>query len=781
MASTELVQALLKDPKLPYVRQAVERELERRSMDWRRFARPDQLLPAGEWNYWLILSGRGWGKTRTGAEAVRQWVKTNKYVNLIGATADDARDIMIEGEAVALDTPIPTPNGWTTMGELTVGQTVFAGDGQPTKVEWVSEVASDRPCYRVTFRNGESVVADARHQWLVHDCRNYGGSKILTTEQMLGRLRHAPKQYRFTVQMHDGLNLPHRELLIDPYTLGVWLGDGHSHHAAFTTMDEEVLEGVVGETRAWSQKSSKATTYGIRGGLYRQLSELDLLANKHIPRQYFRASKEQRLLLLAGLMDTDGCCSTNGQCEFSNTNWLLIAGVQELLSSLGILHSTCAGGGQPPGGLALGSTKKPYWRVRFKTNLLVFRVTRKLERSRLKYAKRVPIVSIEPVESVPTRCIAVDHPQHIYLFGHSMLPTHNSGIMAICPKVERPIYRKYARKLVWPNGATSLVFTADEPERLRGKQHMKLWADELASWRYSEAWDQAMFGLRLGAHPQAVITTTPRPTKQLRELAANPATYVTKGTTYDNRANLAPSFFTQIIKRYENTRLGRQELNAEILEDNPNALWKRADIDKARITKEACPPLQRIVIGLDPSVSDSADHDMAGIIAVGKGAGQWRDHGYVIDDKSILASPLGWARQTIGCYGAHKADRVVGEINNGGAMIEVTLRTIDPNVSYQTVTASRGKLTRAEPYAALYEQGRIHHVGLFPELEDELCDYDQLGDKPSPNRLDALVWGLHALFGEGMQGQAIFDYLQDAFEKEQAAKNAVLQSQFKVT
>ncbi len=339
-----------------------------------------------------------------------------------------------------------------------------------------------------------------------------------------------------------------------------------------------------------------------------------------------------------------------------------------------------------------------------------------------------------------------------------------SGILATCPKIERPRYRKYARKLEWPNGAVSLIFTADEPERLRGKQHEKLWCDELAAWRYKEAWDQAQFGLRLGATPQAVVTTTPRPTRELRDLVSNPATVVSKGTTYDNRSNLAPSFFTQIISRYEGTRLGRQELNAEILEDNPNALWKRSDIDKGRLRPEEMPPLQRIVIGLDPSVSDSMEHDLAGIIAAGKGAGQWRDHGYIIRDKSILATPLGWARQVISLYGELQADRVIGEINNGGAMIEVTLRTIDPNVSYKTVTASRGKLTRAEPYAAMYEQGRIHHVGSFPELEDELCDYDALGDQPSPNRLDALVWSLHELFGESNPGQGLFDYLQEQYD-----------------
>lgn len=316
----------------------------------------------------------------------------------------------------------------------------------------------------------------------------------------------------------------------------------------------------------------------------------------------------------------------------------------------------------------------------------------------------------------------------------------DSGILSCCPKRERPEYRKSERKLIWPNGATSLVFTADEPERLRGKQHERIWADELAAWRYPEAWDQAKFGLRLGKHPRACITTTPRPTPTVKAIASDPATVVTRGTTYDNRSNLAPSFFDQVIKTYEGTRLGRQELNAEILDDNPNALWQRASIDATRA--KTAPELLRIVVGVDPAVTAKEDSDLTGIVIAGIGKD---DQFYVLGDCSLIATPDAWARRVVKAYHDHKADRIIAETNNGGDLVETIIRTIDKSVSYTKVTASRGKMIRAEPVAALYEQGRVHHVGSFPELEDQMCNFDPLVDDKSPDRMDALVWALSFL------------------------------------
>jgi phage terminase large subunit-like protein len=337
-----------------------------------------------------------------------------------------------------------------------------------------------------------------------------------------------------------------------------------------------------------------------------------------------------------------------------------------------------------------------------------------------------------------------------------------SGILAICPTWERPDYKPSQRKLIWPNGAESLIFTADEPERLRGKQHSKLWADELAAWRYVDAWDQAKFGLRLGQTPQAVITTTPRPTRIVREIMADPATVITNGSTYDNRANLAPSFFSAVLKRYEGTRLGRQEIAGEVLDDNPGALFKRSDIDKARLL--VAPELIRIVVAIDPAVTSTEGSDDTGIVAAGIDN---HGHGYILHDLTLHGSPETWAKVAVDAYRQLKADRIVAEVNNGGEMIESVIRAVDRNVPVRMVRATRGKDIRAEPVAALYEQGRIHHVGQLAKLEDQMCEWDA-ADKSakSPDRMDALVWAITDLMLSD-RTTGILDFYRQQAERKQ--------------
>lgn len=330
-----------------------------------------------------------------------------------------------------------------------------------------------------------------------------------------------------------------------------------------------------------------------------------------------------------------------------------------------------------------------------------------------------------------------------------------SGILAICPPDERPKYIANKRQLQWPNGAKSLIFTADEPERLRGKQHMKLWLDEFAAWRYPESWDQAKFGLRLGDNPQAVITTTPKPTKALKELATDPHTIITRGNTHENAANLAPAFLDAIVRKYEGTRLGRQELNAELLDDNPGALWKRSAIEDLRVKEP--PALKRIVIAIDPAATSNPDSDETGIIVAALGSDS---HGYVLADVSLRGTPEEWARVTVNAYHEWKADRIIGETNNGGEMVETVIRMVDRNIPFTAVHASRGKITRAEPISALYEQGKCHHVGSFPVLEDQMCDYDAKTTKYSPDRMDALVWAFTELMTEASVGDNILAYYE---------------------
>jgi phage terminase large subunit-like protein len=264
----------------------------------------------------------------------------------------------------------------------------------------------------------------------------------------------------------------------------------------------------------------------------------------------------------------------------------------------------------------------------------------------------------------------------------------------------------------------------------------------------------------LGTDPRVVVTTTPKPIKIIRELIADPTTVITRGSTYDNRANLAPAFLQQIVRKYEGTRLGRQELNAEILDDVPGALWSRALIEETRWpVHRNIPDLVRIVVAIDPAVSTGEDADETGIIVAGKDA---NGHGYVLADQSARYAPTEWARTAIALYRQHKADRIVAEVNNGGDMVESTIRMIDPNVSYSAVRASRGKVIRAEPVAALYEQRRIHHVGAFPTLEDQMCafapDFDRTSAGFSPDRVDALVWAFADLLVEQMGNEGIYEW-----------------------
>ena len=333
-----------------------------------------------------------------------------------------------------------------------------------------------------------------------------------------------------------------------------------------------------------------------------------------------------------------------------------------------------------------------------------------------------------------------------------------SGLMAITPRWERPTYQPSRSRLVWPNGAVAHTYSAQEPDALRGPQHHKLWGDEVAAWPNPLAWDMAMLGLRLGELPQAVVTTTPKPKALVRRLVADPRNVVTKGSTYANSANLAPAFIADILAAYGGTALGRQELEADILDEAPGALWKRSTFDGHRIRPDdgsvplgqsVLPTLGRIVVAIDPAVSNVEGSDETGIVAFGATAAPWQTrHGYVLGDASGRYSPDGWARAAITLADLVGADEIVAEANNGGDLVRSVLRTQDTRYRVTLVHASRGKRARAEPVAGLYEQGRMHHVGTFETLEDQACTWVPGETTESPDRVDALVWGAtHLMLG----------------------------------
>lgn len=324
-----------------------------------------------------------------------------------------------------------------------------------------------------------------------------------------------------------------------------------------------------------------------------------------------------------------------------------------------------------------------------------------------------------------------------------------SAILSVHPKDFRPLYEPSKRRLTWPNGAVATLFNATEPDQLRGPQFDAAWCDELAKWKYAkETWDMLQFGLRLGHRPKQVVTTTPRPIPVLKEILADPGTVVTKGKTEDNRSNLAASFLNQIRAKYTGTRLGRQELDAEILDDAPGALWTRSAIDRDRRKESDVPRLTRIVVAVDPAAKTNVvaeDGAATGIVVAGMGDD---GRGYVLDDLTCRTSPDGWARRALSGMDRYGADCIVVETNNGGEMVAAAIKAVRPTAPIREVTASRGKWTRAEPIAALYEQGRISHVGSLPDLEDEMVLFGPNGmvGGSSPDHVDALVWALTELF-----------------------------------
>ena len=318
-----------------------------------------------------------------------------------------------------------------------------------------------------------------------------------------------------------------------------------------------------------------------------------------------------------------------------------------------------------------------------------------------------------------------------------------SGILRARHPGERPQWIPSRRRLEWKNGTVAEAFSADDPDSLRGPQFHAAWADELGKWRRAtDTFDMLQFGLRLGDQPRQVITTTPRPTALIKRLIADPLTAVSRAGTKQNARNLAPVFLDTVVKRYEGTRLGRQELDGEVIEERSDALWKRAMIETCRV--DAAPPMSRIVVAIDPPASAGKRSASCGLVAAGRAG----DLVYVLADDTVSGlSPAGWAAKAIALWRRLEADALVVEVNQGGDMVRSVIREADPGVPVTPVRATRTKWLRAEPIAQLYEQGRVKHAGVFPALEDEMCDFglDGLSSGRSPDRLDALVWAVSAL------------------------------------
>ena len=364
---------------------------------------------------------------------------------------------------------------------------------------------------------------------------------------------------------------------------------------------------------------------------------------------------------------------------------------------------------------------------------------------------RAKALGLAPVLAEPGKFRAATEPsRRIALVGETLGDVRHvmiegvSGLLAVHSDAERPHYEPSKNQLTWPNGAIAQMFGGDNPESLRGPQFDTAWVDELAKWREPDhGWDMLQFSLRLGQHPQMVVTTTPRPLPLIKKLLEDPTTVVTRSKSADNAANLAPNFIKEISRRYAGTALARQELDGEIVDTRAGSLWRRDWIDAHRIA--VIPDLKSIVVAVDPPVTATASSDACGIMVVGIAED---NRAYVISDRTVQGrEPHIWARAAVSAYKEFMADRIVAEVNQGGDLVVSVLRQIDPGVAVQKVRATRGKWLRAEPVAALYAEGRVSHVGTFPQLEDQMCAFgaDGLSGGRSPDRLDALVWALTSL------------------------------------
>ncbi|WP_316014568.1 DNA-packaging protein [Roseobacter sp. HKCCA0434] len=362
-----------------------------------------------------------------------------------------------------------------------------------------------------------------------------------------------------------------------------------------------------------------------------------------------------------------------------------------------------------------------------------------------------------PTPLAPGRCTRIALVGETYDQARDVMVLGDSGLIACSPPDRRPKWIASRRVLVWPNGAEAQVFSASDPQALRGPQFDAAWCDELAKWKKGQqAWDMLQFALRLGDDPRCVVTTTPAAVALFEEVLEDEATVVTSAPTSANANNLAPAFLRAVTKKYGGTVLGRQELDGELIRDMPGTLWPRARIEAARV--DAAPELTRVVVAVDPPVTGKDSSDGCGLIVAGlaREGENWR--AVILDDLSLpTASPNEWAAAAVAAYRDWQADCIVAEVNQGGAMVERMLRHNSPDVAYRGVHASRSKSARAEPVAALYEQGRVVHAGAFPQLEDEMAAMMRSGysGRGSPDRLDAMVWAVTDLMAEAERPERV--------------------------
>lgn len=817
-------------------------------------SRADQRPPADpDWDFWALFAGRGFGKA-TGLSTLIPvqydpgMIPHTTSLPVPGAGFKPMGEIQV-GDRVFDESGRPC-NVTAVYDRMAAGYRVTFSDGTFIDAcdehQWVTWTHAERKAYLRSEREPDRTRFPAEWPaWRARRVNRWGaesygaGPQIRTTQQIADTLTYGKRGDRnHCIPLAGALRIPETDLPLDPWLLGYWLGNGSVGGSEITghLADGEGIERGVRdagfEPTRYAGQPGGAVRFGIPGGFRTVLRALGVLDDKHVPEAYLWASEGQREALLAGLLDSDGYCNPeNGHIEFCSTTRTLADAVVHLARTLGqkpVVKESRA--------TLYGVDHGPKWRVTWRPTRNPFRLPRKATHVKPDGAQGLRnhhrmIMSVEPIEPQMMRCITVDGPHSMYLAGEGLIPTHNtrtgaewvigeakkhargalvgptaadvrdimvegeSGILACARSGFRPEYQPSKRRLVYPNGAMQFCYSADEPERLRGPQHHYAWADELAAWRYIQmAWDMLMMGMRLGEHPRICATTTPRPLPLIKWLAKHDRCRVVSGSTYANLHNLAPTFARTVLDRYAGTTLGRQELDAEILDDLPGALVARKNI----LYVDTAPELDLVVVAVDPAGTGTGDE--AGIVVVGRGRAD--GHAYVLADLSARMS----ARQTgltawkaLYEYGAqhlvyednfgkqwlrdglvdayadhHKLDaeqraamkdeagaeaqeRAALHHNADLAEDEEPVKVVpNPFRMLRKVTAQHGKVLRAQPVAMRYEQHKVHHVGQLTELEDQLVTWDPHEDKhDSPDRIDALVHGVTFLLRRERAGGTI--------------------------
>lgn len=717
---------------------------------WISLARPNQLTPIGKWAVWLMLAGRGFGKTRAGAEDVVWYANRNpgSRIAVVAPTYSDARDTCVEGESGILSiTPKQCIDTWNrSMGELVLanesrfklfgaeepdrlrgpqhhrcliaGTQVLMDDGSEkciTKVavgefvqtrkgprRVIAAGLSDNPLPRFTIDfSGISLTGTADHPILI-------GSDW----KLLGELKKGDEAWQLLL-MTNGAGIQHQQA-ITPERVKVHTGRmqrglmaactvtfGESLRVQFQKVMMSIMWTKILETMSWkilnffSMEIMRDIIIKVKNLLLKELNKIARTLFLNGPRLNFE------------LASVSAAEASSSQGAWARQDVFVATYVPVEIDSAHLFQKN------ENASIAIKSTlQKEAFNFTAQSDATL---KRQKQESRLELRQDISIAPFVRQHFSANVRMQSFVPGSVQLKKISVLGVKRA-------ENQLPCY--------------NLTVEGEHEFVANGIVVHNSWCDELGAWRYAETWDQMLFGLRLGQDPRVVVTTTPKPTALIKSLAKNKTTLVTRGSTFNNAKNLAPTALAQLKAKYEGTRLGRQELEAEILEQAEGALWTLEMIENARL-KTALPDMRRIVVAIDPAITDKAESNLTGIVAAGLGID---GRGYVLADATGQYSPDRWADKAITLYDNLKADRIVAEGNQGGDMVRHTIASVRRNLPVNIVHASRSKKARAEPIAALYEQGKITHGAFFPELENQMTSWEPLGDMPSPDRIDALVW-----------------------------------------